>query len=125
MTLKTQSSIIETSASPEWIDTVREKLMEVWGQQACRCPEHWPGVCQRLLENLGPLVDDAVTHLARLFGTGKPISDPTYAVWRLFPRLDHKHCTVLANSLAEAWAKFPGQEEQSTPMMEVQTDEHH
>jgi hypothetical protein len=106
MTPEIQSTIIETGASPEWIYAVREKLLGIWGQQACQCPEHWPDVCHRLLEKSGPLVDDAATELARLFNNGPP-DDPALACWRIFPRLDRDHCERLAALLIEARVALP------------------
>jgi hypothetical protein len=34
-----------------WRNTVRQKLLQVWGEQACQFPKHWPDVLARLLKD--------------------------------------------------------------------------
>jgi hypothetical protein len=100
MTHETSSAIARTGAAAEWTDIVRDKVFEVWAEQAC--PEHWPEVRQRLLEKLAPFVDDAVAELAWLFGDVPSADDPALAVWATFPKLDRDHCTRLAELLIQA-----------------------
>jgi hypothetical protein len=99
-------------------DFVREILLQVWGEQACRRAEDWPEVLARLMKSspaspggfprasLAPLVDSAVAQLVHLFGKDVPV-DPARAVWRAFPRLDSLHCAKLADLLLEARTAQP------------------
>jgi hypothetical protein len=100
-----------------WRSTVRQKLLQVWGEQACQFPKHWPGVLTRLLKDgaasggpgrssLAPVVDTAVTELARLFADATP-ADPSHAVWCSFSKLDRPHCARLAALLIKARAVPP------------------
>jgi hypothetical protein len=101
MTLESHSTG-ENSAADTWRDTVRERLLEVWGEQSCQRAKHWPQVRERLIEKLGPLIAESIAELARLFDGGGPVGDPAIAVWQAFPRLDRQHCAILATLLIGA-----------------------
>jgi hypothetical protein len=83
-----------------WSTEVRELLLAVWLEQACRRPADRPEVLARLLLRWGPAVDEAVAALAA-FRDGVP-ADPADATWRAFPRLDRNHCAQLTTSLIAA-----------------------
>ena len=97
----------ETSAADTWRYTVRERLLEVWGEQSCQRAKHWPLVRERLIEKLGPLIADSVAELARLFDGGGAVGGPAIAVWQAFPRLDREHCAILATLLIKAQMTYP------------------
>jgi hypothetical protein len=105
---------------------VREKLLQVWGKQACRHLEDWPAVLERLMKpassskpggfaraSLEPLVNHAVAQLACVFGDRVP-DQPALAVWRAFPKLDRMHCSELAQLLIKARAAESGEEPPET-----------
>jgi hypothetical protein len=107
MSAPKSSATADTSAAAAWANTVRELLLQVWGEQACQRASDWPDVRQRLLEQLATVVESAVAELARLFGDGLPPDDPTLTVWRTFSKLDRVHCARLAAVLIEASAASP------------------
>ena len=74
---------IATKTGSEWADIVRELLVDIWLEQACRRPADRPGTRERLLAVHGPRVDEAVAELARRFATW-PTDDPAAVVWRAF-----------------------------------------
>ena len=95
------ASKVVPDTTDKWAPTVRELLLQVWLEQACRRPADRPDVQARLLDTLAPLVDEAVIALAELFADGAP-DEPALAVWRTFSRLDREHCPELAKLLIEA-----------------------
>jgi hypothetical protein len=102
----------------------RELLLQTWGEQACRNPDHWPDTLAALLRgrphddrdfedghlkeraryprgSLLPWVDDATRILTAAFANGVP-DDPADAIWRAFSKLDREHCALLADRLITA-----------------------
>jgi hypothetical protein len=85
----------------EWTHKVRELLLAVWLEQACRRPADRPETQERILLRWGTRVHDAVAELANVF-RDMPPADPARVVWRAFPLLDRDHCAQLATLLIAA-----------------------
>jgi hypothetical protein len=73
------------------LEVVREVLLQIWSEQACRNPAHWPETVERLTAN-GKMqrAIDACQVIAAAFTDGSP-DDPYDVIWRAFPLLDAKH----------------------------------
>jgi hypothetical protein len=90
-----------TTTTPGWSNKVREVLLAVWLEQACRRPADRPETQEEMLLRWGTRVDEAVAKLADAFRDVPP-ADPAREVWRAFPLLDRAHCAQLATLLIAA-----------------------
>jgi hypothetical protein len=100
----------------------RDALFEIWGQQACQNPAHWPEALENLLRGRIPderdvdeegnlkektrypsgglrrYVDEATRALTQAFVNQVPVNPPI-TVWRIFPKLTKANCARLADRL--------------------------
>ena len=89
-------------------EAVREALLAIWGEQACRKPDDWPKALRGLMKDTGsgdtkrasykPRLDHAVATLTEAYSTGLP-RDGAALVWQVFPMLTRTNCARLAARL--------------------------
>lgn len=81
-------------------DRIRTLLLQVWGEQACQNPAHWPDALARLRVarpnlrgSITPWIEHAVATIGAQLDAGKQLTGED--VWCAFPKLDRARCVQL------------------------------